>query len=184
MYRCRLPDETAGISTAVTNSPSAQHGFAAWVGIGKDEEFVDRNGARRFPAGDVNDRAQRRQRHRGVGRIHGVTRPAAEDRVVRVLTFARRAIRPVRLEARDARPEIPAPGALAQVAADGAHVAECRAADRVTRHGKGRELFGDAWIRGDRRDAHGSAEFQRAIRRPGDRVASGQASQVDELCSA
>ena len=100
------------------------------IGRGPFVERYDRNGSRAAAGSRHLDTCiEYLERDGRVGRMHCVTAPARHDAVILVLAGVRGAMIAAVLEARDATPEIPAAGALPEVASEGAHVAERRTAD-------------------------------------------------------
>jgi hypothetical protein len=100
--------------------------------------------------------------------MHRITRPAAENHMMRVFAVNRRAIISGGLEAGNPGTEIPASGSLAEVAADGAHVPQRRTSDGLTRLGKRREPDLHPLVGRDRSNGRGRAESKGAIFEPGD----------------
>ena len=113
--------------------------------------------------------------------MHRVTGPAAKNRVMRIFAVHRGAIVATGLEAGNSGSEIPAPGSLAQVPPDRAHVAERGAPDRFAGHRQRREVLPHARIFRNRGDRRCGAEPQRLVRCPGQGVVVRQRAQVDEL---
>src|SRR5687767_3370194 len=112
--------------------------------------------------------------------MHRVTwAAAAENHMMRIFAFTRRAIIAGGLEAWDTGSEIPAPGPLAKVAPDGAHVTQRGTSDGFTRLRERPEPGLYAFVRRDSRKGRRRTESKRTIVTPGDGPALRQPAEVD-----
>src|SRR5687768_14698778 len=115
--------------------------------------------------------------------MHRVTWAAAENHMMRIFAFARRAIIAGGLEAWDTGAEIPAPGSLAKVAADGAHVPQRGTSDGLTGLGERAVPGLYVFVPRDCGNGRGRAESKRTIFTPGDGPARRQPAEVDHRVS-
>jgi acyl transferase domain-containing protein len=138
----------------------AEHVLSRRVGRRQREELGRGHGP--LPAGAGPDEAERRaerdQCRSGVGRMHDVARPAAEDRVEGVLARDRITSRSAVLEALEAVPVVPAPGTLADVTGQRRGVADLRRRYALGRLGEHRILTPDLSVAAERIERHEPAD--------------------------
>ncbi len=120
--------------------------FARGVHARQLEEFSRGNHALARRSRDVKLRVQRHQRRRGVRRMHDVAGPAAENGVELILARSRKTNVAAVLEARKTVAEIPAPGALANVARQRSGIANLRRAHLLGGFRQHRVFFANARI--------------------------------------
>ena len=137
--------------------------FARGILLWEREEVGRRERALAGGSDDAELGVERDQRGRGIRRMHDEARSAAEDGVELVLAGDRETLVAAGLVARETVAEIPAPGALADVARERARIANLRRGDAGGGFGQHGVFARDERVAAERverdlsADAHGSA---------------------------